>query len=89
VRSNRTYRLFKKGFMAEWFKRGTVNTFYRGSIPLKTFKFKKKETKRKILKANMLKFGKQSSLKQKWEISLKSSSLFVRSLVSKIVSQAR
>lgn len=28
----------------------------------------------------MLKFGKQSSLKQKWEISLKSSSLFVRIL---------
>ena len=26
----------------------------------------------------MLKFGKQSSLKQKWEVSLKSSSLFVR-----------
>jgi hypothetical protein len=22
--------------MAEWFKRGTVNTFYRGSNPLKT-----------------------------------------------------
>ena len=29
--------------------------------------------------------GKQSSLKQKWELSLKSSSLFVRNLVSKIV----
>lgn len=33
----------------------------------------------------MLKFGKQSSLKQKWEVSLKSSSLFVRNHVSKIV----
>jgi hypothetical protein len=33
----------------------------------------------------MLKFGKQSSLKQKWEVSLKSSSLFVRSRVSMIV----
>jgi hypothetical protein len=40
VRSSRTYREFKKGFMAEWFKQGTVNTFYRGSIPLKTFKLK-------------------------------------------------
>ena len=25
--------------MAEWFKRGTVNTFYRGSNPLKAYKF--------------------------------------------------
>jgi hypothetical protein len=33
----------------------------------------------------MLKFGKQSSLKKKWEVSLKSSSLFVRSHASKIV----
>lgn len=33
-----------------------------------------------IIIANMLKFGKQSSLKQKWEVSLKSSSLFVRIL---------
>jgi hypothetical protein len=24
--------------MAEWFKRGTVNTFYRGSNPLKAYK---------------------------------------------------
>ena len=24
--------------MAEWFKRGTVNTLYRGSNPLKTLK---------------------------------------------------
>lgn len=24
--------------MAEWFKRSTVNTFYRGSIPLKALK---------------------------------------------------
>ena len=24
-----------KGLMAEWFKRSTVNTFHRGSIPLK------------------------------------------------------
>lgn len=23
--------------MAEWFKRGTVNTFYRGSNPLKAY----------------------------------------------------
>jgi hypothetical protein len=31
--------------MAEWFKRGTVNTFYRGSNPLKTYnkEIKKKE----------------------------------------------
>lgn len=28
--------------MAEWFKRGTVNTFYRGSNPLKTLKSKVK-----------------------------------------------
>ena len=28
--------------MAEWFKRGTVNTFYRGSNPLKTLNFKSK-----------------------------------------------
>lgn len=26
--------------MAEWFKRGTVNTFYRGSNPLKTLNLK-------------------------------------------------
>ena len=26
--------------MAEWFKRGTVNTFYRGSIPLDTLLIK-------------------------------------------------
>lgn len=25
--------------MAEWFKRGTVNTFYRGSNPLKTLNY--------------------------------------------------
>ena len=25
--------------MAEWFKRGTVNTFYRGSNPLKALIF--------------------------------------------------
>ncbi len=35
----------------------------------------------------MLKFGKQSSLKQKWELSLKSSSLFVRIIVSMVVSK--
>ena len=28
------FQLFK-GLMAEWSKRGTVNTFYRGSNPLK------------------------------------------------------
>jgi hypothetical protein len=28
-----------RGLMAEWFKRGTVNTFYRGSNPLKTLKW--------------------------------------------------
>ena len=33
----------------------------------------------------MLKFGKQSPLKQEWKKFLKSSSLFVRNLVSKIV----
>jgi hypothetical protein len=27
--------------MAEWFKRGTVNTFYRGSNPLKAYLNKK------------------------------------------------
>ena len=26
---------YKFGLMAEWLKRGTVNTFYRGSNPLK------------------------------------------------------
>ena len=26
--------------MAEWFKRGTVNTFYRGSNPLKASNYK-------------------------------------------------
>lgn len=25
--------------MAEWFKRGTVNTFYRGSNPLKAYNY--------------------------------------------------
>ena len=25
--------------MAEWLMRGTVNTFFRGSIPLDTYKF--------------------------------------------------
>jgi len=35
--------------------------------------------------ANMLKSGKQSSLKMKWNIFLKSSSLFVRIHVSTIV----
>ena len=29
--------------MAEWFKRGTVNTFYRGSNPLKAYLNKKKQ----------------------------------------------
>ena len=28
--------------MAEWSKRGTVNTFYRGSNPLKAYFIKKK-----------------------------------------------
>jgi hypothetical protein len=33
--------------MAEWYKRGTVNTFYRGSNPLKAYslKLKKKSAK--------------------------------------------
>ena len=26
--------MFKSGIMAEWLMRGTVNTFFRGSIPL-------------------------------------------------------
>ena len=30
--------------MAEWFKRGTVNTFYRGSNPLKAYLNKKKNS---------------------------------------------
>ena len=29
------------GVMAEWLSRGTVNTFFRGSIPLNAFKLKK------------------------------------------------
>ena len=29
-------KIILTGLMAEWFKRGTVNTFYRGSNPLKT-----------------------------------------------------
>ena len=37
------------------------------------------------IRTNMLKFGKQSPLKQEWKRFLKSSSLFVRILVSKIV----
>ena len=28
---------YNKGLMAEWSKRGTVNTFYRGSNPLKAY----------------------------------------------------
>jgi hypothetical protein len=32
--------------MAEWFKRGTVNTFYRGSNPLKAY-LKNKKNKKK------------------------------------------
>ena len=28
--------------MAEWYKRGTVNTFYRGSNPLKAYSIKYK-----------------------------------------------
>ena len=39
--------------MAEWFKRGTVNTFYRGSNPLKAYSIKyliiKKNTKLYLL----------------------------------------
>ena len=35
---HKTIILSNQGLMAEWFKRGTVNTFYRGSNPLKTFK---------------------------------------------------
>ena len=31
--------------MAEWFKRGTVNTFYRGSNPLKAYLNKNKKKK--------------------------------------------
>jgi hypothetical protein len=27
--------------MAEWLSRGTVNTFFRGSIPLDTYKYNK------------------------------------------------
>ena len=29
--------------MAEWSKRGTVNTFYRGSNPLKAYSIKNKK----------------------------------------------
>ena len=38
-----------------------------------------------LIPTNVLKFGKQSPLKQEWKKFLKSSSLFVRNLVSKIV----
>ena len=31
--------IINQGLMAEWSKRGTVNTFYRGSNPLKTLNF--------------------------------------------------
>ena len=45
--------------MAEWFKRGTVNTFYRGSNPLKTLNKKSKlmtikKTTDKTQKTNFL-----------------------------------
>jgi hypothetical protein len=36
--------------MAEWFKRGTVNTFYRGSNPLKTLKLNSNFINRKTNK---------------------------------------
>ena len=41
--------------MAEWFKRGTVNTFYRGSNPLKALKNKQqnKTTYKNILFINI------------------------------------
>ena len=42
--------------MAEWFKRGTVNTFYRGSSPLKALKIHEH-----------VEIGKQSPLKQEWK----------------------
>ena len=34
-----------KGVMAEWLMRGTVNTFFRGSIPLDTLNLKTKKVK--------------------------------------------
>ena len=47
-----TYSVFEsrlpyknKGFMAEWLMRGTVNTFFRGSIPLDTLNLKTKKVK--------------------------------------------
>ena len=45
--------------MAEWLMRGTVNTFFRGSIPLDAFKNKQKillkENKSLYKQTNMLK----------------------------------
>ena len=47
-----TYSVFEsrlpyknKGVMAEWLMRGTVNTFFRGSIPLDTLNLKTKKVK--------------------------------------------
>ena len=64
------------GAMAEWLSQSTVNTFFRGSSPLGACPFSFHSKNNGL--TNMLKFGKQSSFKQKWEKSLKSSSLFVR-----------
>ena len=71
------------GAMAEWLSQSTVNTFFRGSSPLGAFALPSSSGRACFPKdprdfTNMLKFGKQSSFKQKWEKSLKSSSLFVR-----------
>ena len=46
--SNRAYHInfilnfYFTGLMAEWLKRCTVNTFFRGSIPLETLNIKLK-----------------------------------------------
>jgi hypothetical protein len=61
--------------MAEWLMRGTVNTFFRGSIPLEAFKYKIlilylykiliKEINNYI--SEHVEIGKQSPLKQEWK----------------------
>jgi hypothetical protein len=58
--------------MAEWFKRSTVNTFYRGSSPLKAYVFKYFISYilykiKRIIISEHVEIGKQSSLKKKWK----------------------
>jgi|HubBroStandDraft_6_1064221.scaffolds.fasta_scaffold97841_1 hypothetical protein len=43
--------------MAEWLLRGTVNTFFRGSIPLNALNFYSEHVE----------IGKQSPLKKEWK----------------------